>query len=93
VALDLVAGLGPIRLGVRDLPAPAAQPSIEDRVLGALVVGRPQRTEQLRSLLGVRKQSLVDVLRLLTDTGKVRRTKEGWVQGASAGGVPKAGSL
>jgi hypothetical protein len=93
VALRLVVGAGPLRLEVRDLPAPTPLPSLEDRVLGILSDGRTVRLEALRRLLQVRKQGLVGALRTLTETGRVRRTGGGWTSLPPPASVPEPGSL
>ena len=79
MSLTLVVDDGPIRLEIRDVPSPAQELPLEERVVQALADGQPRRTDDLRALLRVRKQDLVAVLRALKLAGRVRRVGDGWL--------------
>lgn len=93
ITLGLVADDGPVRLELRGLSrAPIEGDSLADRVLAALSANGPRRQEDLRALLGVRNQRLVEALRDLKATGRLVLTSEGWIRARNAS-VPFPGTI
>jgi len=78
-ALRIVADDGPVHLEIRELPAPAPQVPLADRILHALHNQGPCWQEDLRKLLRVRKQDIIDALRTLEASHRVLRTPKGWI--------------
>jgi hypothetical protein len=77
--LTLVLAHDPLRLEIvrhADDPS-AADPSLEQRLLGALAKG-PAHLEQLRAAVAARKQSVTRALHTLEETGRVVRHAHGW---------------
>lgn len=63
---------------------------LDDQVLALLSAGDPLSTNQLRDLLRVRKQRIIDLLRRMQGAGLVRRLEKGYVlppRGAAQGGA------
>jgi hypothetical protein len=78
VALALVTDDGPVRLEVRAMPAPPAEPPLAERIVRALQNGGPHRHRELRETLRVRDQHLSDTLRELELSGLIARAENGW---------------
>jgi hypothetical protein len=76
--LALTLAHDPLRLDIRSADAqPSPHDSLEHRILGALHHG-PYRLEQLRALVGARKQSVANTLKSLEASGLVVRQPQGW---------------
>lgn len=79
LTLALVSDGGRTRLEPRDPSALlAADGALSDRVLTLLSANSPRRQEDLRGLLGVRNQRLVEALRDLKSRGRIALTASGW---------------
>jgi hypothetical protein len=83
----------PLRLQVRDSQScDSDRASLEERLLVALDQ-TPRRLEQLRATVGARKQSIVEALRILENTGRVVRQADGWRATLRREPVPAADPL
>jgi hypothetical protein len=91
--LRLVADQGPVRLEVRDLTPESREVPLGERLLAVLEDGEPHRVEDLRALLKVRKEDLLEALRQLKARGDIRREERGWVRELKDLPVPGTGSL
>ncbi|MEW5825768.1 MAG: AAA family ATPase [Candidatus Bipolaricaulota bacterium] len=70
---------------------PAGPPQgLENRVLALLSASTPRSTNELRDLLRVRKQRIVDLLRRMEEAGLVRRLERGYTL-PPRGGAPAPG--
>lgn len=78
VTLALVEDDGPVRLEVRETPPPLPELSLAERIARQLAQSSPCWQEDLRRLLRVRTQHVVEALRELEAAGRVRRTPDGW---------------
>lgn len=79
MTLALVASDGPVRLELRgSSQAPIEGDALADRVMAALSSNGPRRQDDLRSLLGIRNQRLIEVLRDLKVAGRLALTPHGW---------------
>lgn len=76
IGLALVTEDGPVRLEPGPLPVAQAEPALAERVVKLLAQG-PRPLTQVRLLLGVRKQTLGDVVRELVAAGRVVRAPDG----------------
>jgi hypothetical protein len=76
IGLTLVTEDGPIRLEPGAMPVAQAELALAERVVKLLAQGARPLT-QLRLLLGVRKQTLGDVVRELLAAGRVVRASDG----------------
>jgi len=76
IGLTLVTEDGPVRLEPGAMPVTPAEPALAERVVKLLSQG-PRPLTQLRLLLGVRKQTLGDVVRELVAVGRVVRASDG----------------
>lgn len=76
IGLELVTHAGPVRLEVRAVPIAAIEVPLGERIVELLDQG-PRPQTQLRLLLGVRKQTLGDVVRELVSSGRVVRAADG----------------
>lgn len=92
VTLALVEDDGPVCLEVRETPPPPVQLSLAERIARALAEHGPCWQEDLRRLLRVRTQHVVEALRELEGVGRVVRTPRGWKlangQGEASSGLP-----
>jgi hypothetical protein len=75
VGLTLVTG-DPVRLEVRSLPEAPPEPPLAERLLRLLEEG-PRSQNEVREALGVRTQTLGDVLREMLADGRVVRAADG----------------
>ena len=76
IGLELVTEAGPIRLEPGAMPVAATEPALAERIVKLLHEG-PRPQTQLRLLLGVRKQTLGDVVRELVAARRVVRASDG----------------
>lgn len=92
VMLALVDDDGPVRLEVREAPPQPEPLSLAERIAQALAQRGPCWQEDLRRLLRVRTQHVVETLRELEGVGRVVRTPRGWMlangQGEASSGLP-----
>ena len=68
----------PVRLEVKDTPAPTKRASLPERILAHLHHSGPARHRDLREALRVRDSSLSNALRTLETSGRLTRTPKGW---------------
>jgi hypothetical protein len=83
IGLALVTEAGPIRLEPGAMPVAATEPALADRIVKLLEQG-PRPQTQLRLLLGVRKQTVGDVVRELIAARRVVRGSDGRIALASS---------
>jgi hypothetical protein len=92
VTLELFSDPPPVHLEVQNsLPADSGQSlsqSLKDQLLAALRDTPSQRQDQLRAMLRVRNQRLVEVLHDLERAGRIARTTNGWRLADSCSPVP-----
>ena len=92
VTLELFSDPPPVHLKVQNrLPADSAQSpsqSLKEQLLAALRDTPSRRQEQLRAMLRVRNQRLVEVLHELETAGRITRSTNGWRLADSCSVVP-----
>lgn len=74
----------PVRLEVKDTPAPAKRASLPERIVAHLHQNGPARHRDLREALRVRDLSLSNALRTLETIGRLTRTPKGWSLAANS---------
>jgi hypothetical protein len=96
VTLELYSDPPPVHLQVQNqLPTDSRQypsQSLEEQLLAVLRDTPSQRQDQLRAMLRVRNQRLVEVLHDLERAGRITRTTNGWRLADSYSRVPDAAS-
>ncbi len=79
VGLRIAADGGPVWLEIREVPAPPPDVPLGDQMLRVLAKQGPCWQEDLRKVLRVRKQQIIDALRGLEVSHRVLRTPQGWI--------------
>lgn len=70
---------GPVRLEIRDIASGPPEVPLAQKILGVLAERGPLWQEDLRKVLRVRKQDVIDTLRGLEKSRRVLRTQQGWI--------------
>jgi hypothetical protein len=78
LGLAIAADDGPVRLEVRELPPPRPEVPLAEQILRVLTERGPCWQDEIRKVLRVRKQDIIDVLRDLEVSHRVVRTARGW---------------
>jgi hypothetical protein len=76
--LKLVKDDGPVRLELREISSPRPEVPLADKILQLLAERGSLWQEDLRKILRVRKQDLIEACRELESSHRAQRTSKGW---------------